>query len=47
MEKLNMTIGRFQPFTLGHLKCCTNVYKTRGLSLTFYCPPLNLLFSIL
>ena len=24
-------IGRFQPFTLGHLKCCETVYKTRKL----------------
>ena len=31
MTKVNIVIGRFQPFTLGHLKCCTKVYKTRGL----------------
>jgi len=24
-------IGRFQPFTLGHLKCCQTVYKQRKL----------------
>jgi len=31
MTKVNIVIGRFQPFTVGHLKCCTNVYKQRGL----------------
>lgn len=31
MENVNVTIGRFQPFTLGHLKCCENVYKDTGL----------------
>lgn len=31
MEKVNILLGRFQPFTIGHLKCCTNVYKSRGL----------------
>lgn len=31
MQKTNIVIGRFQPFTTGHLKCCTNVYKQRGL----------------
>lgn len=31
MEKVNIVIGRFQPFTLGHLRCCTKAYKTLGL----------------
>jgi nicotinic acid mononucleotide adenylyltransferase len=31
MEKVNIVLGRFQPFTLGHLKCCTNTYKKTGL----------------
>ena len=31
MEKVNILLSRFQPFTVGHLKCCTNVYKSRGL----------------
>lgn len=31
MQKVNIVIGRFQPFTTGHLKCCTNVYKQRSL----------------
>jgi nicotinamide mononucleotide adenylyltransferase len=31
MEKVNIVLGRFQPFTIGHLKCCTNVFKQRGL----------------
>lgn len=31
MKKVNIVLGRFQPFTIGHLKCCTNVYKNRGL----------------
>ena len=31
MEKVNIVMGRFQPFTIGHLKCCTNVFKQRGL----------------
>ena len=25
--KVNILLGRFQPFTLGHLKCATKVYK--------------------
>ena len=29
--KVNILVGRFQPFTLGHLKCVQNIYKTRGL----------------
>lgn len=28
---VNILVGRFQPFTLGHLKCIQNVYKTRGI----------------
>lgn len=31
MEKVNILLSRFQPFTLGHLKCCTKVYKQRGI----------------
>lgn len=31
MEKVNITIGRFQPFTLGHLKCVEGPYKDKGL----------------
>ena len=31
MEKVNVLLGRFQPFTVGHLKCCKNIYKSRGL----------------
>lgn len=31
MEKVNILLSRFQPFTLGHLKCCTKVYKKRGI----------------
>ena len=31
MTKVNIVLGRFQPFTTGHLKCCTNVFKQRGL----------------
>lgn len=31
MTKVNIVLGRFQPFTNGHLKCCTNVFKQRGL----------------
>lgn len=31
MQKVNILLGRFQPFTLGHLKCCKNVFKSRGL----------------
>lgn len=27
MEKVCLFIGRFQPFTLGHLKCCDTIYK--------------------
>lgn len=26
MKHVNIVVGRFQPFTLGHLKCCTRVY---------------------
>ena len=25
--KVNILVGRFQPFTNGHLKCIQNVYK--------------------
>lgn len=28
---VNILVGRFQPFTLGHLKCIQYIYKTRGL----------------
>lgn len=31
MENVNILIGRFQPFTLGHLKCCEAIYKARKL----------------
>ena len=31
MEKVNIVLSRFQPFTIGHLKCCENVFKQRGL----------------
>ena len=31
MTKVNIVLSRFQPFTNGHLKCCTNVFKQRGL----------------
>ena len=27
MERVNIIIGRFQPFTLGHLKCAEEAYK--------------------
>jgi nicotinamide mononucleotide adenylyltransferase len=30
MEKINIVLGRFQPFTNGHLKCCEKVYKDTG-----------------
>ena len=30
MEKINIVLGRFQPFTEGHLKCCEQVYKDTG-----------------
>lgn len=29
--KVNILVGRFQPFTLGHLKCATNALKVKGL----------------
>lgn len=29
--KVNILLGRFQPFTLGHLKCATKVYKTKNI----------------
>lgn len=29
--KVNILVGRFQPFTNGHLKCIQNVYKNRGI----------------
>lgn len=28
---VNILVGRFQPFTLGHLKCIQHIYKTRGI----------------
>lgn len=31
MENVNILVGRFQPFTLGHLKCCEVIYKERKL----------------
>ena len=30
MEKVNIIIGRFQPFTLGHLKCAQEAQKKLG-----------------
>ena len=30
MEQVNIIIGRFQPFTLGHLKCAQEAYKKLG-----------------
>lgn len=30
MEKVNIIVGRFQPFTLGHLKCIEEIYKQNG-----------------
>ena len=27
MKKVNITIGRFQPFTKGHMKCVEEAYK--------------------
>lgn len=30
MKKVNITIGRFQPFTNGHLKCAEQAYKELG-----------------
>ena len=30
MEKVNIIIGRFQPFTLGHLKCAQEAQKRLG-----------------
>ena len=30
MEKVNILIGRFQPFTLGHLKCAQEAQKKLG-----------------
>lgn len=26
MKQVNIVVGRFQPFTLGHLKCCTKAF---------------------
>lgn len=31
MNQVNVTIGRFQPFTTGHLKCIEGPFKDRGL----------------
>jgi len=31
MEDVNIIIGRFQPFTNGHLKCCKEALKKHGL----------------
>lgn len=31
MEKVNITVGRFQPFTLGHMKCVEGPFKDKGL----------------
>ena len=31
MKQVNITIGRFQPFTLGHLKCVEGPWQDRGL----------------
>ena len=31
MKKVNITIGRFQPFTKGHLKCVEAAYKELGI----------------
>ena len=30
MEKVNIILGRFQPFTLGHLKCAQEAHKKLG-----------------
>ena len=30
MEKVNIIVGRFQPFTLGHLNCIKSVYNETG-----------------
>lgn len=31
MQKVNIIIGRFQPFTYGHLKCIQNIYQEKHL----------------
>ena len=31
MKKVNLTIGRFQPFTKGHMKCVEAAYKELGI----------------
>lgn len=31
MENVNIIVGRFQPFTNGHLKCITDVYNKYGI----------------
>lgn len=31
MEKVNIIVGRFQPFTLGHLNCIKSVYNETGI----------------
>lgn len=39
MKQINVFCGRFQPFHLGHLKCCEDAYKLNGLStFIFYIP---------
>lgn len=30
MERVNLMVGRFQPFTLGHLKCVETAWKENG-----------------
>lgn len=36
-QKVNILVGRFQPITLGHMKCAQNTYKTRGLKTVLCC----------
>ena len=31
MKKVNITIGRFQPFTKGHMKCVEAAYNELGI----------------
>lgn len=35
-QKVNIMVGKFQPFTLGHLKCLINIKELTGLP-TFLC----------
>lgn len=36
-QNVNMIIGRFQPFTLGHLKCAEYAYKVKGVPSVICC----------